>query len=105
MLTEILAIWGAVMGTVAIVLQGVKFLRDRPRIEISFLNGFIQVVPGHGQQGTETYSRIIVTNLGREPLSVTGSYLVTLDGNGIKFFLVADGLSDRAPRVLGVENP
>lgn len=103
-LTDGLALWGRITGTVAIVLQLVGYFRERSRLRIKFLHGFVQMIAGKGQAGSDTYSRIIITNLGREPISITGAYFATVKEGDLGLFALADGFLS-SPRVLNPENP
>ena len=106
----ITAVWGAVTGTTALTLNLVTFFTERARLKLAWLRGFVIFTVGPAAPATESeerYARLIVTNLGRKPLRVTGAYGMHIDDTGeLKMFLFSDAVMNTSKdRVLTPENP
>jgi hypothetical protein len=105
-LTDTLALYGSITATIAIGVELLKYLHERPRLKLEVLHGFVIFTPGPGrQQSEDTYTRLLVTNLGREPIAVAGAYLMWLKDGKLKMGMFSDALLDAKPRVLSPENP
>jgi hypothetical protein len=65
--TEILAIWGAIVATTALVWNIIRGFQDRKKIKVETQLGYIK--PGDPER---TLFYAIVTNIGRRPVFITG---------------------------------
>lgn len=95
-LTGFLAIWGAVVATIALVWNIVRDVRDRPRLSVRcFVGRLIEVGVGNARENPREYLIYRVTNAGKLPIVVT-HLCGSLDGGGHYFVN-----SDKVPRQLG----
>jgi len=70
-LTEILAIWGAVTGTIgtlSVLVAVLTYRRDRPKVEV-----VAQAKERYEQNVWEAYIEMIATNHGRQPLTLVNA--------------------------------
>lgn len=103
-MTILIAIYGAITGTIAIALQLHRFWRDRPRLRVELLPPSSMIVAGTPTHSTETYIRISITNLGREVIGVTHAHAWTFRDGEPKFLLFKESI-EATPRALTAENP
>jgi hypothetical protein len=105
----IIALWGGLTGTIAITLSVVSFYTERPRMKLAWIRNFggVEFGPRGIRETNERFARLLVTNLGRQPIRVIGAYAVHLDHqNSIQMFIFSDGLLDPSKnRVLNPEQP
>lgn len=106
----VIAVWGAITGSTALTLNLVTFFMERARLKLAWLKGYVILTVGPQAPATESeeqYARLIVTNLGRKSLRVTGAYGMALDSTGaVRMFLFSDGLiGTPKDRVLTPEQP
>ena|SRR5229473_7813726 len=105
----VVALWGALTGTVAITLSVLSFYTERPRLKLAWIRNFggVEFGPRGIRETDDRFARLLVTNLGRQPIRVIGAYAVHLnDQNSIQMFIFSQGLLDPSKiRVLGPEQP
>ena len=66
-ITQPLAIWGAILSTVAVTWNVVRDLGDRPRLKVEAMIG--KMYPDHTDR---EYVFVTITNIGRRPVVVKG---------------------------------
>jgi hypothetical protein len=105
----LVALWGALTGTVAITLSAVSFYTERPRLKLAWIRNFGGVeLSARGIRETEDrFARLLVTNVGRQPIRVIGAYAAHLnERKSIQMFIFSQGLLDPSKtRVLNPEQP
>jgi hypothetical protein len=86
LITAILAIWGAVLGTLGAALHGLRWWWDRPQLRIEIDVGFMpdERVRLLGFEPTDPLVFIGVTKLGQGSVTVQGGGF-TLVGGGVYF--------------------
>lgn len=109
-ITLVVAIWGAITGTVALVLELIRYYSDRPRLQIQWLRNFAmgEIAPGgRMRESDQRIARLVVTNLGRQSIRVIGGYAAHYDNSGgVQLVMFAHGLLDQSKnRVLTPEQP
>ena len=88
-LTLVLAIWGATLSTLAILVDLARFKRDRARINVKVQGGYL-VHPPNARYTASSYILIVVTNSGQRPLTIVTAGLRPPRGHRAQWLLTAD---------------
>jgi hypothetical protein len=74
-LTDLLALWGALLSTVLATIKLADFIKDKAKIKVR-IKGNWKVLPKNTKYGDATYIIITATNVGRRPITLTTAFLV-----------------------------
>lgn len=93
-LTTILAIWGAVVSTILVILKVKEFYREnRPKIKVTVAGGYYVLPKNHPQNtyGDKPLVLITAVNMGRRSVTLKGAGLLMPKGEEKKKYLVGIG--------------
>jgi hypothetical protein len=93
-LTDVLALWGALLSTGLAAFKIAEYRRDRPLVRITLTSG-MKATPG-SVYGDMTLLLVKVANVGRRPISITHVSLRMPRGD-TKYLLCADASSATYP--------
>ena len=109
--TRIMAVWGALTGTIAIAMELWSYWRAKPRVTVELLRGFVMMSPTPGVNGVryrqddnETYCRLIVRNLGKDAIRIESAYFA-LGGEKPMFLSFPFDFPPNRNKVLDPQNP
>lgn len=84
-ITDIVALWGAITGTVSIVIAIFTYNRDRAKIKVSLKRNW-RVVNHPHYDPSEDYAVLTVNNKGRRPVAIINAGYVFLKRKGGAIF-------------------
>ncbi|RKX29341.1 MAG: hypothetical protein DRP46_07315, partial [Candidatus Zixiibacteriota bacterium] len=74
-LTDILALWGAIISTILATIKLMDFMRDKAKIKVRVKANY-QVYPRNNEYGDKVLIMIEASNRGRRPITLTKAYLI-----------------------------
>ena len=91
-LTEILAIWGAVLSSLLAIFKTFEYCRDRANIKVT-VKGNYKALNKDNPYGDATILTITAANIGRRPVTLKTAALLMPRGKG-PYLLCADPISN-----------
>lgn len=80
-MTDLVALWGAITGTVSLMIGIFTYFRDASKIKLEFKSGW-QVKNSPQYDPNELYSSLTVSNIGRRPVTIVKAGYIFLKKNG-----------------------
>lgn len=103
--TNWVSVYGAVFGTIGLILSLLNYFRDRAKIKIKFRKGWVFIGSVAPYKNNTPYDNIKVINFGRRPISIEKAGARIEKNKKGKYIIISDNFVSFKNKILTELNP